>query len=492
MLHSHLVNYTWEEGYVASEDMLAIADFFVSSGLQKLGYTYANWDDCIVIGRDPVTHELIPDPRAFPDGVRAVADALSTKGFKMGWYTVRGEALRVPARWPGQLRLSRYIITLTCVHTRATAHGPPRLSLHHSLSHAQLPTGNFTCASIKPYYPQRPGSNGHEDIDARSYAAWGVTYLKDDTCVGPNVPYSIMGAALNASGVPTFFSLCEPGQGPVTAPVGRATSNGWRVDEDDGAGWRPILDNVAMNAPLFPYAGCDEQHGMDGKGCGWNDMGLLLVGGGMTPDQDESHMALWAIMASKLLISVDPRKFTPHALALVSNPELIAIDQDALKLQGQRVVPPVSPGRAAADAARIRAWKAAHLEGGSWRAAGRSGELLAALAVPGSDLGAVPGTEVDEALAAGGRAEVWQRQLHSAAPGTTAYALLLFNNGLATGETEIACQGACWARMGFAPGAAVAVRDVLARADNGTATDGFSARVRVNGTVLVRLQGQSA
>ena len=297
-------------------------------------------------------------------------------------------------------------------------------------------------------------------------------------CVGPNVPYSVMGAALNQSDNSVFFSMCEPGQGPVTAPSGRATGNGWRVDEDDGGLWRPILDNINMNAPLYSYSGCDEQHGMDGKGCGWNDMGLLMVGAGMTPDQDESHMALWAIMASKLLISVDPRKFTPHALALVTNAELIAIDQDGLKLQGQRVVPPANASRSAADAARIAAWKREHLEGGSWRAAGRAGELL----VPGSDAGAVPGTEADEALAAGGRVEVWQRQLAGGA-----WALLLFNNGVA-GGASVACAGACWARMGWGAAQAVAVRDVLARADNGTAVGGFSRVVRANATVLVRLQ----
>ncbi len=109
--------------------------------------------------------------------------------------------------------------------------------------------------------------------------------------------------ALNATGRPVFFSLCEPGQGPVTAPTGRSVGNGWRVDEDDGGLWRPILDNVNMNAPLWPYSGCDEQHNNDGFGCAWNDMGLLMVGGGMTHDQDVSHMALWAIMATKLLVS---------------------------------------------------------------------------------------------------------------------------------------------------------------------------------------------
>ncbi len=408
--------------------MLELARWFKSEGLLDLGYNYMNFDDCIVSGRDPVTHALIPDPQAFPKGPRYVSDQLSALGFSMGWYSVRG---------------------------------------------------NFTCASIKPYYPQRPGSNNHEALDAASYVEWGVKYLKYDTCVGPNVPYNVMGHALNATGVPIFYSLCEPGQGPVTAPVGRATGNGWRINMDDGGLWIPILDNVNMNAPLYPYSGCDEQHHNDGLGCGYNDMGLLMIGTGvMSPDQDESHIALWAIMANKLLISVDPRTFSPHALALVKNTELLAIDQDGAKLQGRRFSPPPNATRSAADAARIAAWKAAHLEGGSWRAAGRSGELLAH-----AEAGAVPGTEEAEVLAGGGRGEVWQRQL---VPGQ-GWALLLFNNGMPGSPSVIECRGACWAAMGFGATQTVHVRDVLARSDNGTAVGGYAAPVRTNGTVLVRL-----
>lgn len=228
MLHHHLVNYTWEAGYVASEDFLAIAEFFKTSGLQALGYTWTNWDDCVVVGRDS-EGKLIPDPAAFPKGPRYVSDALATMGFKMGWYTVRG---------------------------------------------------NVTCAGSNKFTPiKRPGSNGYETIDAQTYAEWGITYLKDDTCGGPNVPYQIMGAALNASGTHTFYSLCEPGQGPKTAPIGRSIGNGWRIDEDDGGLWYPILDNVNMVAALYPYSGCDEQHNNDHFGCGWNDMGLLMVSG---------------------------------------------------------------------------------------------------------------------------------------------------------------------------------------------------------------------
>jgi len=303
MLHKHLKNYSWESNYTASKDFLAIAQFMKDVGLVDLGYRWANWDDCIVVARDKVTHELVPDPQAFPDGPLAVSEKLEELGFSMGWYTVRGN--------------------LTCA-------------------------GGYKFSSIR-----RPGSANYEDIDARTYAKWGVKYLKDDTCFGPNIPYEVMGKALNESGNPTFYSLCEPGQGPVTAPMGRSLGNGWRIDEDDGGLWGPILDNVNMNAGLFPFSGCDEQHDFDGNGCGWNDMGLLMVGGGMSPEQDTSHIALWAIMATKLLISVDPRTFSPHALSLVSNSEIIAIDQDPLKLQGQRVIPPINTSRSIEDWARI-------------------------------------------------------------------------------------------------------------------------------------------
>jgi hypothetical protein len=161
----------------------------------------------------------------------------------------------------------------------------------------------------------------------------------------------------------------------------------------------------------------------------------------------------------------------------VLNPELIAIDQDLMKLQGRRIIPAENATRSAEDAARIRAWKAANLDGGSWRAAGRAHELLA-----GGDAGAVPGTEEDDVLAAGGRAEVWQRQLVGGE-----WALLLFNNGIAGAPSAISCTGDCWARMGWAAGARVKVRDVIARSDNGTTVDGFTASVRTNATVLVRL-----
>jgi hypothetical protein len=112
MLHSHLVNYSWVPGYVASEDMLAIAQWFKDNGLLSLGYKYANWDDCVVVGRDPVTKKLIPDPQAFPQGPRVVADALSALGFSMGFYTTRGNftCASIKTAWPSYVSKAQLIL----------------------------------------------------------------------------------------------------------------------------------------------------------------------------------------------------------------------------------------------------------------------------------------------------------------------------------------------------------------------------------------------
>ena len=143
MFHSHLVNYQWVGNYSVSEDALALAAWMKGKGFMELGYTRANFDDCIVVGRDPTTGSLIPDPKAFPYGVLNVSQRFASLGFSMGWYTVRGDT---------------------------------------------------TCASGPPPRLERPGSAGHESLDAATYASWGVSYLKDDTCGAPNGPYEVRGA----------------------------------------------------------------------------------------------------------------------------------------------------------------------------------------------------------------------------------------------------------------------------------------------------------
>jgi len=150
-----------------SEDALALAVWMKSQGFMELGYTRANFDDCIVVGRDPSTHALIPDPKAFPYGVLDVSKRFGDLGYQMGWYTVRGDT---------------------------------------------------TCASGPPPRIERPGSNASKKLDAETYASWGVAYLKDDTCGGPNVPYQVMRDALNSSGTQVFFRCVSQATGPRPPP----------------------------------------------------------------------------------------------------------------------------------------------------------------------------------------------------------------------------------------------------------------------------------
>jgi len=225
-----------------------------AKGLAAAGYTYLDLDDCIVVGRD-ANGTLIPDPQAFPDGMRALSDWAHGHGFKLGAYTDRGEL--TCSCWAGGLK--------------------------------------------------RPGSYGHEKQDAAWYAANGIDALKEDSC---NVPtgappamqqYAIMRDALNATGRPVFFNLCWAS--PSSAMTGRAVGNEWRIGEDDGGGWGPILVNVNTDERLAGYSGCVPTP--QGLSCGFNDPGLLLVGSPeLTAAQSRSHMGLWAILAAKLLISV--------------------------------------------------------------------------------------------------------------------------------------------------------------------------------------------
>eukprot|EP01121_Diplochlamys_sp_Union-15-3_P002403 TRINITY_DN1209_c0_g1_i3.p1 TRINITY_DN1209_c0_g1~~TRINITY_DN1209_c0_g1_i3.p1 ORF type:complete len:199 (-),score=28.64 TRINITY_DN1209_c0_g1_i3:715-1311(-) len=148
-LHSHLTypNYTWEKGFVLDQEIRNIAMWMKTNGFLDLGYEYINLDDCIMVGRD-ANGKLIPDPQAFPNGVKSLADYLHSIGFKFGVYTDRG------------------IYTCSCY-----------------------------AGGLK-----RPGSFGFEKKDAESYAEWTVDYLKEDSCFASGNAideYATMRDALN-------------------------------------------------------------------------------------------------------------------------------------------------------------------------------------------------------------------------------------------------------------------------------------------------------
>ncbi|HUB79345.1 MAG TPA: glycoside hydrolase family 27 protein [Bryobacteraceae bacterium] len=256
------------------------ADAMVSSGMKDAGYQYIVIDDCWQVSRD-ADGNIVADAKKFPSGIKALADYVHGRGLKFGIYS---------------------------------------------------DAGTKTCAG-------RPASRGYEFQDARTYAKWGVDYLKYDWCntgkENAEAAYSTMRDALAATGRPIVFSMCEWGTAkPWTwaAPVG----NLWRTTtdildrwegkgKDYGAGAITIVD---MNAGLADYAGPGH----------WNDPDMLEVGnGGMTPTEYRSHFSLWAIMAAPLMAGNDLDAMKPETGEILMNKEAIAIDQDPLGKQGKRV-----------------------------------------------------------------------------------------------------------------------------------------------------------
>jgi alpha-galactosidase len=213
------------------------------------------------------------DPKTFPSGMAALADYTHAKGLKFGLYT---------------------------------------------------DLGFYTCAG-------RPGSLFYEAIDALTYASWGVDYVKVDNCntdgSPPEVRYPVMSQSLNASGREIFFSMCEWGvDDPAKwAPV---VGNSWRTTGDISDNWATMTNRADLNEVLYPYAGPGS----------WNDPDMLEVGnGGMTNDEYQAHFSLWALMKAPLLIGCDVTNMTNNTLTILSNDEIIAINQDLLGVQGHRV-----------------------------------------------------------------------------------------------------------------------------------------------------------
>jgi alpha-galactosidase len=256
------------------------ADAVVASGMKEAGYRYIVIDDCWQIDRDS-SGIIIPDPDRFPSGMKALADYVHSKGLKFGVYSCAG--------------------TKTC--------------------------------------QGRPGSHGFETQDAQKYAEWGVDYLKYDWCNSEGLDakesYSRMRQALDAAGRPIVFSLCEWG---TNKPWLWAEGIGhlWRTTGDiqdcwdcvrdwGGRGWTGILD---LQVGLESYAGPGH----------WNDPDMLEVGnGGLTDTEAKAHFSFWCLLAAPLMAGNDLRSMTPAVHDILTNPEVIAVDQDPLGIQGSRI-----------------------------------------------------------------------------------------------------------------------------------------------------------
>jgi len=259
-----------------------VADAMVSSGMKDCGYQYIVIDDC--------WHDSIRDNQGFiranavrfPSGMKALADYVHSKGLKFGIYS---------------------------------------------------DAGNHTCGG-------RPGSRGHEYQDALTYAQWGVDYLKYDWCqcedINAKGAYTTIRDAIFATGRPIVLSMCEWGN---NKPWEWAQGIGhlWRTTGDifncfdcqkkygSWSAWG-IMKIIDMQENLRKYAGPDH----------WNDPDMLEVGNGMAINEDRAHFSVWCMSAAPLIAGNDISKMSKETHEILTNKEVIAIDQDSLGIQGFR------------------------------------------------------------------------------------------------------------------------------------------------------------
>lgn len=184
--------------------------------------------------------------------------------------------------------------------------------------------GNLTCAG-------RPGSLGYEKEDAMQYAKWKVDYLKYDNChnEGTSVTarYPVMRDSLNATGRPIFYSMCEWGVADPATWAGDV-GNSWRTTPDISDNWASMISRADENNLWAGFA----------RPGGWNDPDMLEVGnGGMTITEYTSHFSLWALMKSPLLVGCDIRSMSNDTYRILTNTEVIAVNQDPLGVQGEKV-----------------------------------------------------------------------------------------------------------------------------------------------------------
>jgi alpha-galactosidase len=274
---------SWNKfGCHVSEDLIRqMADAMVKSGMKDAGYQYIVIDDCWQVERDSSAN-IVPDPKNFPSGIKALADYVHSRGLKFGIYS---------------------------------------------------DAGSMTCA-------KRPGSLGHEYQDALRYASWDVDYLKYDWCntstQDAKAAYALIRNALNATGRPIVLSICEWGKAnpwlwgeAVGGNLWRTTgdiSDKWETNEKGSLGMLNILD---LQNGIESYAGPGH----------WNDPDMLEVGnGGMTTEEYRAHFSLWSILAAPLMAGNDLRDMKPEIHDILTNKEVISVNQDPLGSQGRRVV----------------------------------------------------------------------------------------------------------------------------------------------------------
>lgn len=370
---------TWNDlgcSKMSEERIKKVADTLIDTGLQAAGYQYVNLDDCWhAAERDNTTKRLQSDPVRFPSGMKALGDYLHGKGFKFGIYTDRGSK---------------------------------------------------TCQGL-------PGSLNYEDLDAQTFADWGVDYVKEDNChssTGANdkdALFSQFGAfrdALNKTGRPIFFSVCGGGDNLPWADLtyfatdprgGQHLANAWRVSPD-------VIEDITLQKGMLSDGFLAEAAGPGG----FNDPDMLLgstklATRRLSKEWSRTQFSVWAILMAPLLIGAPPGELSAFDLQTYTNQEVIAVNQDPLLNQG----------------AIIDKW-----------------------GVP-----FMPSSGV-----------VWARNLSDGSA-----AMVLVNSGPFGGN--LTCSEVCWSRLPFKAGTELSVRDLWARAvsDVPTAVAGRPYSTRVEG-----------
>ena len=289
---------TWNlfQGNINEQLIRETADAMVEGGFRDAGYEYIFIDDLWQGGRDR-QNNIIPDPEKFPNGMKALADYVHSKGLKLGIYS----------------------------------------------DAAQLTCGGWTA------------SLGFEEQDARTFASWGIDYLKYDYCNAPEDSttarhrYRTMANALQNSGRDIVLGICEWGQRQCEEWCEEVGGQLWRTSYDVRDMWKDvvkeggmgIIDIVNVTAPLAKYVRPGQ----------WPDMDMLVVGlngkGGPSSDlgghgcsdiEYQTQMSMWCMLSSPLAMSNDLRKLTPEARRILLNEEVIAINQDSLGRAAERKV----------------------------------------------------------------------------------------------------------------------------------------------------------
>lgn len=289
---------TWNlfQGNINEQLIRETADAMVEGGFRDAGYEYIFIDDLWQGGRDR-QNNIIPDPEKFPNGIKALADYVHSKGLKLGIYS----------------------------------------------DAAQLTCGGWTA------------SLGFEEQDARTFASWGIDYLKYDYCNAPEDSatarhrYRTMANALQNSGRDIVLGICEWGQRQCEEWCEEVGGQLWRTSYDVRDMWKDIvkeggmgiIDIVNVTAPLARYVRPGQWPDMDMLVVGLNGTGgpsSDLGGVGCTQTEYQTQMSMWCMMASPLAMTNDLRKVSEDDRRILLNPEIIAINQDVLGKAAERKV----------------------------------------------------------------------------------------------------------------------------------------------------------